>query len=642
MASARHLLLLWSAFSFLVLCGSSGSAQSPEEVDSLIEGSRNLPPSEAIDRLTGTLGQVGDPALEAALHDRIADAFLEQGFLDSAAIHAWHVLRMAPDNNLLCSRSYVRLGFISYQREAFERAEDFYARASRLLTLLDDRPALLVSRTYEARVLDHLERPDEALPRYEQALQLAKLQQDIPMEYQLSFELSGVLKKLGRYSDAADILTRLVNHSGWDSVRLALAWNALGSVYEARGDDRHALTAYRKLLDYVRASDPFPGYHQVLRMYIRLDQLDTARRYADSAGTAAVAGAQLAYLRDYYRERHNLARRSGDTVEAYGYLLKFKVYEDSLLKEAAERSVQRVREEQIISASEALVRIAELEAHDRDRNERVLRNEERFLWISTGSSVVAVFFLSLWYFTRRRSKERLQQLEVQVRDLSAKNTKVFSALSQHLQGPLSIFGNLTRSMPSQLKDANPSETTELLRHLHYSTQEVQQSLHELLDWAVTQSGTLPFRPEFFSCRNLAEQVVHDLEPWAVEHGVAPMLLVPEHVTAFADRAMVRMVLRTLLYNAIRFSPEGTAVSVFSGKRDNLITMGVKDHGPGIPADRISTVLEWVDTDARERGVGLPMCRELIRRNGGDLHVESEAGQGSTFFFTLPENPPGLA
>lgn len=611
-------------------------------VDSVVQESKNQPPDAAIASLTAYLSQLGDPSLAPVIHDRISDAFLELGSLDSAALHAWQVVRQAPENNRLCSKAYVRLGFISFQREAFERAEDFYHRASRLLTVLDDKPALLMSLTYEARVLVHLDRSAEALPLYEQAVALAAAQQDKPLELQLYFEMAGVMRRLDKLSDAEDILQKLVQHSGWDSTRMALVWNELGGVYEARHDYRRALGAYRQMLNQVLETDPFPGYHQVLRMFIRLDQLDTAVLYADSAERAARASGQLSYLRDSYRERHALARQRKDTVGAYRYLLKYKAYDDSLREEAAARNVQRVKDEQIISASEALVRIAELEAQARERTDRVRRNEERFLWISIGSSAVAVLFLSLWYFNLRRSRERIHSQEEQIKDLTAKNSKVFGVLAQDLQGPLSIFSNLTRSMPSQLKEATPAEASELLKHLHRSTQEVQQSLHEMLDWAITQSGTMPFRPEFFSCRNLAEQVVKDLEPWAAEHGVVPMLLVPENVTTFADRTMVRMVLRTLVYNAIRFSPEGAAVSVFSGKRDNLITVGVKDHGPGIEASKLNSILDWSEADDRERGVGLPMCRELVRRNGGELYVESEAGQGSTFFFTLPENPPGVA
>lgn len=633
------------SFSFvlvlLLMLGGRATAQSIARTDSLVQASRNLPSATAIAQLKDYLNEVGDPLEGGVIYDRISDAFLEQGFLDSAAVYAWQVLRMAPENNELCVRAYVRLGFISYQREAFERAEDFYDRASRLLTVLDEKPALLMVLAYEARIRDHLDRPEEAKEHYEEAIRLAGVEQNRALELQLNFELAGVMRKLNKFSDAEDILRRIVDHSGWDSTRMALTWNELGAVYEDRSDYQNALVAYRKMLGYLRRQETFPGYHQLLRMYIRLDRLDTATLYADSAEMAALESKQLSYLRDFYRERHLLAKQRQDTIEAYGYLVNYKVYDDSLQREAAARGLQRVKDEQIISASEALVRIAELEAQGQRWAERSRRKEERFLWITTGSSLLAAFFLSLWFFTRRRTREKVKRLEEQVQDLSAKNTKVFSALAKDLQGPLSIFSNLTRSMPSQLKEAKPAEVTELLKHLHRSTQDVQQSLHELLDWAITQSGTMPFRPEFFSCRNLADQVVKELEPWAVEHGVAPMLLVPEHVTTFADRMMVRIVLRTLLYNAIRFSPEGAAVSVFSGKREDLITIGVKDHGPGIDPASLPSLLSWSEADSRERGVGLPMCRELVRRNGGDLYVESEAGQGSTFYFTLPENAPGV-
>jgi signal transduction histidine kinase len=642
MANVRHRWALFYVVLFLKLFALQGYAQSAASVDSVIQESRKLPPASAVALLTVYLGQVGDPSLEAVIHDRISDAFLEQGILDSAAVHAWRVLRMAPGDNRLVSRAYVRLGFVAYQREAFERAENFYARAARLLTILDDKPALLMALLYEARILDHLDLYAESLQRYEEALQLAGNLGDQALERQMSFELSGVQRKLGKYSDAEDNLLKLLSYKEWDTARIALVWKELGSVHEGRSDYRTALVSYHRLLNLVRRVDPFPGYHQVLRMYIRLNVLDSAQLYADSAETAALTTAQVAYLRDCFRERHMLSRQKQDTIEAYRYLLKYKTFDDSIQREVAARNVQRVRDEQVLSASEALVRITELEAQGMERAERVSRNEEKFLWITTSASLVAVVALSLWFYNLRRSKQRIRTLEEEKKDLSAKNAKVFGVLAKDLQGPLSIYSNLTRSMPSQLTQANPKEASELLANLHRSTQEVQHTLHEILDWAVTQSGTMPFRQEFFSCRNLAEEVVRDLEPWAAEHGVSPMLLVPEHVTAYADRTMVRMVLRTLLYNAIRFSPEGAAVSVFSGKRENLITMGVKDHGPGIAPAKLKSILNWSEESERERGVGLPMCRELVQRNGGDLFVESEEGKGSTFFFTLSENPPGIA
>ena len=79
----------------------------------------------------------------------------------------------------------------------------------------------------------------------------------------------------------------------------------------------------------------------------------------------------------------------------------------------------------------------------------------------------------------------------------------------------------------------------------------------------------------------------------------------------------------------------------TGRKDDLITLGVKDHGKGIPQDRLRQIFLWSKDTQRtgSRGVGLPMCRDLVARNGGNLSVESQAGEGSTFYFTLPEHAP---
>lgn len=181
----------------------------------------------------------------------------------------------------------------------------------------------------------------------------------------------------------------------------------------------------------------------------------------------------------------------------------------------------------------------------------------------------------------------------------------------------------------------------LLQQLHKSLAEVMQSLTQLVDWSVAQSGTLPFRPEVFSCHQLAATVEAQLRPLAEENGLKVEFLVPDAVHAFADRTMVSVVLRTLLYNAIRFSAEGRPVTIFSGRKDDLITLGVKDNGKGIPPDRLRQLFLW-SKDAQgsgNQGIGLPLCRDLVARNGGNLYAESKVGEGSTFYFSLPEHQP---
>lgn len=576
----------------------------------------------------------------AMLHDRIASAYRELGYLDSASVHAWHVLRLAPEDNLLRSRAFALLGSVAFETEAWSRSADFYAYAARLFMLLQDKPGQLEALTYQARIDLRLGFAEEARRKFEQARALSVELQDQRAEQQLVFEMAGLLRSLGRFSDAEDYLNRSATLCRKDTACLVRVRKEFGKLLEDKGAYREAWPHYQQVLNWTREKDPFPGFHDLLRVSVSLHLLDTAARYADSVETAAVQSGNVRYLRDGYQSRYLLAGLMRDSAQAYVYLQRFKLYDDSVRNQEWERKMQNVRHELFLGSSEASVRTAELQARLEETAASRARNQGDFVLIATGLGTVAAIFLGLWYFTWRRSREAMREQTAVTKDLVAKNTKVFGVMAHDLQGPVSTFANLTRSIPPLLRQASQEEVNGMIGNLHRSAQELQQTLQELLDWAVTQSGTMPFRPQLFSCWKLAEEVKEELRPWAEEHGVNATLLVPEGVTAFADRAMIKIVWRTLLFNAIRFSREGQTVTLFGGRKEALITMGVKDNGQGIAEDQLKALLSWdqPEVSTREKGVGLPMCKELVRRNGGDLFAESKEEEGSTFYFTLPEHP----
>ncbi len=634
----RHLLL--SLLSILL----SGAclAQSSRSVDSLLRvaNAEEMRPQAVITLLSRHLvsAQAAD---QARLHDRVAAAFREMGLLDSASAHAWHVLRITGDSDAaLRSRANVLLGFVSYRRNALTRSAGFYREAAKLFVRLDDKQGLLEALTYQARIDDRLQFAEEALTRYDQARTLAHELRDAVSERILLFEMAGVLRALERYSDAEEFYKRSLALSAGDSIRMGQVNVELGKLFEAKSEFLQAKGHYLSALGYLKQLDPFPVYQRLADAFASQNLLDSASLYADSAEQVAMASEVIDYLRDGYQLRYRLAAQMRDSARAFNYLLRFKQYDDSLKYLNALADIQNARDEVFLGASEASLRTAELQVQLKSTREREERNQQRYLYISTGCGLAAALFLSLWFFTLQRSRHRNREQQNRIADLAGKNEKVFAHMAHELQGPVSTFANLTRSMPGQLKESKPEEVAEMLSYLHRSTQEVAQSLHELMDWAVTQSETMPFRPEVFSCRKLAEQVQEELQAWAGEHDVETEMLVPEDVTAFADRSMTKIVLRTLLHHAVGSSPEGQTVTIFSGKKDSLITMGVKNHGHPLTEEQIQSLLSW-NPDAeggRERGVGLPLCRELIRRTGGELYAESRPGQGNTFYFTLPERP----
>jgi signal transduction histidine kinase len=103
-----------------------------------------------------------------------------------------------------------------------------------------------------------------------------------------------------------------------------------------------------------------------------------------------------------------------------------------------------------------------------------------------------------------------------------------------------------------------------------------------------------------------------------------------------DVVRLQQVLINLIDNAIKYNVEGGSITCFSGEKDGLILIGIRDTGSGIAADQLERILQGSSFNSRgSLGIGLLLARDLVERNGGRIYAESEPGTGSTFYFTWP-------
>lgn len=117
-------------------------------------------------------------------------------------------------------------------------------------------------------------------------------------------------------------------------------------------------------------------------------------------------------------------------------------------------------------------------------------------------------------------------------------------------------------------------------------------------------------------------------------------------TAYIDSRMIETVIRNLVNNAIKFTDQGGSIVIAAKDLENELEVSVTDSGVGMPkekAEKLFSLSESSSTDGTKgekgTGLGLLLCRELVERNGGEMHVTSEPGKGSTFAFTVPKNTP---
>ena len=273
--------------------------------------------------------------------------------------------------------------------------------------------------------------------------------------------------------------------------------------------------------------------------------------------------------------------------------------------------------------------------------------------VDAESRIVGVQGIS-WDVTERvRAEDEMRRIQSQLertnQDLVRKNDEIqnfYHTLSHELKTPLTSAREFISIVMDGLAGALTPTQQEYLGIARESCNQLRVCINDLLDATRLETGKLSLEKKPDSLAGIVQRVVSTLQPAAqgkdirltfeAEPGLEPVLV---------DAYRIAQVVTNLLNNALKFTREEGAVSVHVG--ESLATPGwaevvVKDTGCGIPEtqqDRIFDRLYQVKTGdaATENGVGLGLyiCRELVRLHGGEITVKSVADSGSTFTFTLP-------
>jgi signal transduction histidine kinase len=163
-------------------------------------------------------------------------------------------------------------------------------------------------------------------------------------------------------------------------------------------------------------------------------------------------------------------------------------------------------------------------------------------------------------------------------------------------------------------------------------------------WAKIDSGKFPFNPEKTDITELCWNVVNDYTLIASRKNISLSPDIPvEPLYINADIMMLKTVLRNLIDNAIKFSFEGGRIDILAGKTSNNITISVVDFGTGMAPEvkaklfDISTITTVTGTSGEKgTGMGLILCADLVKKNNGEILVDSIEGSGTVIKLIFPE------
>ena len=220
--------------------------------------------------------------------------------------------------------------------------------------------------------------------------------------------------------------------------------------------------------------------------------------------------------------------------------------------------------------------------------------------------------------------------------------KMYSVIAHDLRSPMaSIRMVLNLAVNVVSKDVVGEEIFGLLDKANRESEETHDLLDNLLKWTKSQTGRLSVVYQELDLDDIVPGVV-DIFRMIAEMKKIDLKYLPadEKLTVHADNDMIKTILRNFLSNAVKFTPEGKTVEVFYKREGDFARISVRDHGVGIAPERVETIFRTGETTygtggEEGSGLGLQLCQDFARKNGGDAQVESTLGDGSTFSFTIP-------
>jgi signal transduction histidine kinase len=240
----------------------------------------------------------------------------------------------------------------------------------------------------------------------------------------------------------------------------------------------------------------------------------------------------------------------------------------------------------------------------------------------------------------KEAMEEVTRLET-VRQVDRLKSEFISSISHELRTPLGfITGYVTTLLRSDVPH-NEETRQEFLQIIKEESEKLQELVEDLLDTSRIQAGSFAVEKKPTDIKELAQKVVEKVQSITDQYSFL-LHFDPKLRSVPGDSRRLDQVLQNLLDNAVKYSPQGSQITISGKMKNDHIQVSIADEGQGIPQAELTQIFDTFyripGPDAQRvqgAGLGLTICRAIVEAHGGNIWVESTLGKGSIFYFTLP-------
>ncbi|MBL7972755.1 MAG: tetratricopeptide repeat-containing sensor histidine kinase, partial [Prolixibacteraceae bacterium] len=339
----------------------------------------------------------------------------------------------------------------------------------------------------------------------------------------------------------------------------------------------------------------------------------------------------------------------GDYKSALKYHTFFAQYSDSLNKK--EKYEQLINVEKKYETEKKENEIIQLQAKQELTDVQLRKNKQlkQLAFITASLLLIFAFFVLMKYLDKLKSNQllklknqQIEESEQELRRLNAAKNKFFSIIAHDLKNPLHNVMGYSYLLSKDYDNFSEKERKKFAADINQSTNNIFRLLQNLLEWAKTQTGALNFSPMEIEFKRILENSFSVLRPLAQQKSIEVKFSLTDDLKLYADPQMIETVLRNLINNAIKFTPENGSIEISAQSAGDYVRVNITDSGIGIAGEDVENLFR-IDSKVKRKGtnnedgsgLGLIICKEFIDKNNGTISVTSTPGEGSSFSFTLP-------
>lgn len=496
-------------------------------------------------------------------------------------------------------------------------------------------------------ILSRIGEYDKALVFYNSCLEMLEKKPDSVNRAQILNNIGSLHFSRGAYDLSKEFCQKSIAIS---SVKKMTSWESdahitLGNIALINNNTDNALHHFTLSNNVLKGSK---DTKQQIETNLGFAKVDLANNNLSTAKTKTLDVLDLAKERKYIiginhatKLLHEISLKQQDYKEAYRYLSLYNHLNDSLNVANNENKLK--------------ITLAENNLKNEQELERLKINQKLATQnILIGMALISLLILGgvLYYIkgVSNTRKELIDELNIKTIEqakskeklvvLNATKDKLFSIIGHDLKGPMGSLQSLLNLLISgELK------TTEFLSFIPTISQNVGHlnfTMNNLLSWASSQMSGSSTKPSQVNLHEVVENNYTLKKAIATNKSISTINKVDPNTTVWADKDHVDIILRNLISNALKFTPNNGIITVSCTSKINDLIISVNDNGVGMTQEVVNKIFKsnenyttYGTENEKGTGLGLSICKELVESNHGRIWIESTLNEGSTFFFSLP-------